>query len=118
MLQLNHMDVAKVDWRMLHMLHMLQLFSGAYCNTMFRVFQMFQRYVSSVFSGRMLQLCLSGCYICFTHMLHVFDLELRMVVMVFKCVSSVFSKCFRSMFQVFHMPSDVYFNCSISMFQK
>ena len=84
MLQLNHMDIAKVDRRMLHI---LQLFSEACCNSMFRVFQMFQRYVSFVFSGRMLQLCLSGCCICFIRML-------RMVAMVFKCVSGVFFKCF------------------------
>ena len=40
----------------------------ACCQCMFRVFQ---RYVSSVFSGLMLQVCLSGCCICFIHTLHV-----------------------------------------------
>jgi hypothetical protein len=58
------MDVAKVDRGMLHMLQ-------AYVS----VFQMFQRYVSSVFFGCMLQVCLSRCCICFTHTLHVFYLD-------------------------------------------
>jgi hypothetical protein len=35
--------------------------------------------VSSVFSGRMLQMCLSGYCICFTHTLHVFYLDVAYV---------------------------------------
>jgi hypothetical protein len=55
---------------------------------------MFQRYVSSVFSRRMLQLCLSGCCICFTHMLHVFYSDIA-----YGC--NGFSSMFRVCFQVF-----------------
>jgi hypothetical protein len=78
------------------MLHILHLFSEACCNSMFRVFQIFQMYVSSLFFGHMLQLCLSGCCYVFTHMLHVlYFWMLRMVAMVFKCVSVVFFKCFK-----------------------
>jgi hypothetical protein len=73
------------------MLHMLHLFSEACCNSMFRVFQ---RYVSSVFSGSMLQLCLSRCCICFTHMLHVFYSDVA-----YGC--NGFQACFRCVFQVF-----------------
>jgi hypothetical protein len=73
------------------MSHMLQLLLEACCNSMFQVFEMLQRYVSSVFFGRMLQLYLSGCYICFTHMLHVLFGYCIWVAMVFKCVSGVFS---------------------------
>jgi hypothetical protein len=71
MLHLFNIDVAKVDWGMLH----VAIVSEACCKRMFRVFQMCQRYVSSVFSGRILQVCLSGCCICFTYMLHVFYLD-------------------------------------------
>jgi hypothetical protein len=55
---------------------------------------MFQRYVSSVFSGRMLQVFLSGYYICFTHTLHVFYLNVA-------CGCHGFQVCFKSFFQVF-----------------
>jgi hypothetical protein len=73
----------------------------ACCKRMFRVFQMFQRYVLSVFSRRMLQACLSGCCICFTHTLHVFYLNVAYDCNGFKCfyvffsiVSEVCFKCF------------------------
>jgi hypothetical protein len=66
----------------------------------------------------------SQCFICvfrtrvaimFVWMLHMFHTYaacvfiriLRMVAMVFKCVSGVFFKCFISIFQVFQLPSDV-----------
>jgi len=72
--------------------------SEAYCKRIFRVFQMFQRYVSSMFSGRMLQVCLSGRCIYFTHTLHVFYLDVAYGCNGFKCVLVVFFKCFISMF--------------------
>jgi hypothetical protein len=82
-LQLFHLDVAKVDWGILHMLHMLQVFqrhvasacskyficfhtsvaiffyldiayvSHICCNSMFQMFQLFQSYIAA--SGFMLQ---------------------------------------------------------------
>jgi hypothetical protein len=61
MLQLFHADVAKVD--------------SICCNSCTCTLQAFIPNVSCVFSVRMLQLCLSGCCICFTHMLHVFYLD-------------------------------------------
>jgi hypothetical protein len=110
------------------------------CKRMFRVFQMFQRYVasisdgccknrsgcciycnsctrmlqrsvtnvSSVFSGRMVQVCLSGCCICFTHRLHVFYLDVAYVCNGFR----VFQKHDLSV----PSASDVYCNCCIWMF--
>jgi len=63
----------------------------ACCRCMFRVFQ---RYVSSVFSRLMLQVCLSGCCICFTYTLHVFYLDVA-----YGC--NGFQMCFRCFFQVF-----------------
>jgi hypothetical protein len=62
-------------------------------------------YVASVCSQcfiyvfrRTLQVCLSGCCICFTHMLQAckcFILMFRMFAMIFKCISGVFFKCFQ-----------------------
>jgi len=79
------------------------------------MFPVFQRYVSSVFSGRMLQVCLSGCCICFTHTLHVFYLDVAygcngfqvfscvFLIQVFqKHVSSV-STVFRRMLQLLYL---------------
>jgi hypothetical protein len=72
-------------------------------------------YVLSVFSGHMLHACLSGCCICFKHMLHMFYLDVVYGCNGFQALSGVFFKCFISMFQ---LPSDVYCNCCIWMFQK
>jgi hypothetical protein len=81
-----HMDVAEVDQDVASVLEscckrlfkMFQLFqtyvasifylnvahvSHICCKHMFKIFQLFQSYAASVF--------LSGCYICFTHMLLV-----------------------------------------------
>jgi hypothetical protein len=60
---------------------------------------MFQRYVSSVFSERMLQLCLSECCIYFKHTLHVFYLDVwRMVAMVLSVFKVFFSSVSESCF--------------------
>jgi hypothetical protein len=50
--------------------------------------------VSSVFLGRMLQVCLPEFCICFTHMLQVFYLDVPYIC-------NDFSSFFRSFFQVF-----------------
>ena len=61
---------------------------------------MLQAYVSSVFR----------CFICMfasvSSMLHMF-------LLVFKCFSRRFRKCFRYLFQVFHMSYFVCYNCCI-----
>ena len=64
------------------------------------MFRVFQRYVSFVFSGRMLQVCLSGCCICFTHTLHALYLDV-----------CVWLQCFLSVFQVFQKLVFKCFNC-------
>ena len=56
--------------------------------------QAFVPNVSSVFSGRMLQFCLSGCCICSIHMLHVFYSDVA-----YGC--NGFQVCFRCVFQIF-----------------
>jgi hypothetical protein len=49
-----------------------------------------------------LQLCLSGCCICFTHMLHVFYSDIVYCCNGFQmCVSSVFSSVSESCFKCF-----------------
>jgi hypothetical protein len=49
--------------------------------------------VSSMFSGRILQVCLSRCCMCFTHMLHMFYLDVAYGFNGFKS--------FQVLFQVF-----------------
>ena len=44
--------------------------------------------------GRMLQVCLSGCCICFTHMLQLFYLDVAYVCNIFSSVSEACFKCF------------------------
>jgi hypothetical protein len=75
--------------------------------------------VSSVFSGRMLQVCLFRCCICFTHTLHVFYLNVAYgCTGSQKVFSGVLFKCSRSMFEVFQLFSDLYYTRCIWMFQK
>ena len=107
MLQLFHADVSKVDRDVAYVVMVAHVrckllfpmfnlcFSDAFCNCVY----LDVAYVSHI------------CCMCFIRML-------RMVAMVFKCVSGVFFKCFRSMFQVFQLPSNVCCNHCISMFQK
>ena len=72
-----------------------------------------------MFFGRILQVCLSRCCICFTHMLHVFYLDVAYDCNDFQVFLGVFFKCFRSMLQVFQLPSDyvatVVFECFKSL---
>ena len=95
------MDVAKVDRGMLHMLHMLQVFQRHVARVWFECFRCFRG---------MFHLCFpDACCICvYLDVTYVPDIccmcfirMLRMVAMVFKCVSGVFYKCFISIFQVF-----------------
>jgi hypothetical protein len=103
MLQVFHMDVAKVDRDVAYVAMLVHVYG---------MLQTFVSNISSVFSyacckcvyldvAYILQICcnvLSGCCVCFA--------------IVFKC----FYKCFRRMFQVFRLLSDVCFKCCIWMF--
>jgi hypothetical protein len=88
------------------MLHMLQLFQRHVVSVCFECFRCFRDMFHLCFSERILQVCLSGCCICFTHTLHVFIWMLRMVAMVFqvfqKYVSSVLTT-FRRMLQLLYL---------------
>jgi len=112
-LQKFHLDVAKVDRGVAHVAYVLE----ACCKSMFWVFQMFQRYISSVFRDACCN-CVYGCCIGFTHMLHVFYSDVAYGCNGFQvCFRCVF-KCFISMFQVFQLPSDVCCNRCIWMFKN
>ena len=63
---------------------------------------MFQRYVLSVISGSMLQVCLSGCCICSQIRCMCFILMLYMVAMVFMCFSDVFSSVSKACLKCFN----------------
>jgi hypothetical protein len=93
-------------------LHMLQWLYPYVANVRSQCFICFFR--------RTLQVCLSRCCICFTHMLQVFYLNVAYVLQwFFKCFIHVFfCKCFRRMFHTFHLSSDVCCKCCILMFQK
>jgi hypothetical protein len=87
---------------------------GVCCNGCTRMLQTSVSNVSFVFQTYVAE-CLSGCCICFTHMLQVFYLDVACVFNGFKCFFRCFCKCFRRMFlsvssifirmlQVLHLP--------------
>ena len=84
------MDVAKVDRDVAYIAMVVHVC----CNGCTRMLQRSVTNLSSVFSGRMLQVCLSGCCICFRHTLHVFYLDVCVWLQWFLSVL----KCFRSTF--------------------
>jgi hypothetical protein len=88
---LFYMDVAKIDQGCCTCCNCFRGMLQEY----FRVFQMFQWYVSFMFFECMLQLCLFRCCICITHMLHVFYSDVA-----YGC--SGFQVCFMCIFQVFY----------------
>jgi hypothetical protein len=76
MLQVFQMNIAKVDRDVAMVVHVC-------CKRSITN-------VSSVFSRCMLQVCLSRCCICFTHMLHVFCLDVAYGYNGFQVFSGVF----------------------------
>ena len=78
MLQVFHMDVAKVDREVAYIAMVIHVFVN-FC---------FQCFIC--FSRRMLQVCLFGCCLCFTHMLHVFYLNVAYVLQWFQVFFQVF----------------------------
>ena len=82
------------------------------CNGCTRMLQTSVPNVSSVFR-RMLQVCLFGCCICFTHMLQVFYLNVEYVCNDFRVFSGVLqvfqanvssvTSIFRRMLQLLHL---------------
>ena len=101
-----HEDVAKIDRDVSYVAVVVHVC----CKRLFQMFHLFFK--------RTLQVCLSGCCICFTYMLQVFYLDVAYVFNDFSSVFRCFCKCFRHMFQVFHLSSFIHRNCCIWMFQK
>jgi hypothetical protein len=86
-LQVFHMDVTKID------------LDVAYVASVYSKYFIY-------FSRRMLQVCLSGCCICFAHVLHVSRLDVAYVLQwFFQVFLSVFYNCFKCIFEVFHLSS-------------
>ena len=73
--------------RYIRMLHMLQWFVHVCCKCLFSMFYLFFR--------RMLQMCLSGYCICFTHMLQLFYLDVAYVLQWVSRVFRVSYACFK-----------------------
>jgi hypothetical protein len=63
-----HMDVAKVDRDVAYVVVIIHVC----CKRLFQIFHLFFR--------RMLQACLIGCCICFTHILQLFYLDVAYVL--------------------------------------
>ena len=102
------------SWDVAHVAYVAIVFRAC-CNSMFRVFQMFQIYVLSVF----IQMHVAIVFIWMLHMLHVFYSDICVWLQWFSSVfQGCFSSVFRSMFQVFQLPSDVCCNRCFWMFQK
>jgi hypothetical protein len=78
MLQGFRMDVAKEDRDVAYVAMVVHLC----CKRLFPMFHFFLKH--------MLQVCLSGCCICFIHMLQVFYLDVAYVLQPFLSVSCVF----------------------------
>jgi hypothetical protein len=76
-----HTDVAEVDRDVVYVAMVVHVC----CKHLSSMFHLF-------FFIRMLQVCLSKCYICFTHMLQVF---LSGCCVCLQWFSIVFCKCFR-----------------------
>jgi hypothetical protein len=88
-----HMDVVKVNRDVAYVAMVVYVC----CKLLFPMFHLFFR--------RLLQVCLSGCYICFTHM---FTSVLSGYCVCFCNGFRCFCKCFRRMFQMFHLSSDLF----------
>jgi hypothetical protein len=87
-----HMYVAKVDRNVSYVAMVVHIC----CK---HLFQMFFKH--------MLQVCLSGCYICFTHTLQMFYLD----------IATYFSMAFQMFSGIFVNVSDAYFKCLKCIFK-
>jgi hypothetical protein len=94
MLQVFHVDVAKVDWDIAYVAMAIQVYC-VYCKRLFQIFQLFQTDVARV---------LSGCCICFTLKLQVFHPAVAYV--------------FTHMLQVFHIDVAYVLQCPHTYFPR
>jgi hypothetical protein len=89
MLQVLQIDVTKVDQDVAYVAIVVDIC----CKLLFLMFHLF--------FIRILQVCLSRCYICFTYMLQVFYLDVAYVWNGFKCFSCVFASISYACFKCF-----------------
>ena len=97
-----HKDVAEIDSYVAHVLMVVHVC----CKRLFQMFYLFFKC--------MLQVCLSRCCICFTHMLQVFYLHVAYVCNGFQVFLQVFQTYVLSILCVFI----VCFNCCIWCFKS
>jgi hypothetical protein len=111
MLQVFHINVAKVDLDVAHVAIAIHVC----CKSLFNMFHLFQTYVATVLSGcckSRFRCCIYKhvasvyfkCFMCFIRMLQVFCLNVAYVCNGYICVFKfflVFCKCFRRILQVF-----------------
>jgi hypothetical protein len=100
MLQVFHVDVAKVDLDVAYVAMAIHV----YCKLLFQMFQLFQTDVARI---------LSRCCICFTLMLfhpdvaydftHMLQMFLSRCCICFAMATHMFPSCFKSMLQVFQL---------------
>jgi hypothetical protein len=102
MFQVFQADVAKVDRDVAYVVIVVHVC----CKSLFPMFHLFFR--------RMLQVCLSGCYICFTYMLQMFYLDVAYVCngfqVFFMCFASVSDACFKCFIYLFFMLKVLHLN--------
>jgi hypothetical protein len=85
-----HKDIANVNQDVVYVAMVVHV----YCKLLFPMFYYF-------FFIHMLQVCLSGSCICFTHMLQMFYLDVAYVWKGFKCFSGVFACASDACFKCF-----------------
>jgi hypothetical protein len=112
-----HIDVAKIDRDVAHIVMVVYV----YCKRLFQMFYLF-------FFRRMLQVCLFGCHICFTHMLQEYVRNVLAVSVL--CCNKYFhvanckffmwmlrmfhTLCCKCMFQIFYLRQTyVAFKCFV-----
>jgi hypothetical protein len=106
MLQVFHMDVAKVDRDVAYVAMVVDVC----CKLLLLMFHLFSRH--------MLQMCLFGCCIYLTRMLQVFYLDVVYVLQwLFMCFW-VFLHVFKTHVSNISSSSDVCCKCCMGMFQK
>ena len=96
------MDSVKVDRGMLHILHMLKVFQRHVARVCFECFRCFRGMFHLCFPDA----CCNYVYLDVAYVSHIccmcFIWMLRMVAMVFKCVSGVFSSVSEACFKCFN----------------
>jgi hypothetical protein len=109
MLQVFHVDVAKVDQDVAYVAMVIHIC----CKHLFLMFQLFQTYDAHVYLGvaYVSHLCCK-CFIQMLHRLHTYVASVSSRCCIcFAIATHVFSSCFTRMLQVFQLFLDIYCKC-------